>query len=245
MKFKNPFKDLSKFELALWLSSVLIVSGSFLLFSSEDILTLIASLIGVTALIFVAKGYVLGQVLTVAFAVFYGIISFHFKYYGEMITYLCMTAPIAIMSVISWIRHPFAESKEVEVNRISKMQAIVMIFLTILVTFAFYFILKALGNANLGFSTISITTSFLASYLTFLRSPFYALAYAANDVVLIILWVLATFESLSYLPMVMCFIMFFANDFYGFFNWRRMQKHQATVASRTAECQRKPNQTAV
>lgn len=245
MKLKNPFKDLSKFELALWLSSVLVVSASFLFFSSEDILTLIASLIGVTALIFVAKGYVLGQVLTVVFAVFYGIISFHFRYYGEMITYLCMTAPIAILSVISWIRHPFAETKEVTVNHISKRQAFIMLFLTLLVTLAFYFILKALGNANLAFSTISVTTSFLASYLTFLRSPYYALAYAANDVVLIVLWVLATFESLSYLPMIMCFVMFFVNDFYGFFNWRRMQKRQTDASSPAVAAQTASNPTRV
>lgn len=245
MKFKNPFMDLTKFEWILWSCSVIMVTGSFLVFSSEDILTLIASLIGVTALIFVAKGYVAGQILTVAFAVFYGIISFYFKYYGEMITYLGMTAPIALMAVISWLKHPFADTKEVAVNRLVKSQVFVMLIATVLVTLGFYFILKALGNANLTVSTISVTTSFLASYLTFLRSPYYALAYAANDIVLIVLWILATMESFSYLPMVICFIMFFINDFYGFFNWRRMQKRQASAASIAVANQSEPNQITV
>ncbi len=245
MNFKNPFKDLTKFEFTLWICSVLFVTGSFLLFSSDDILTLIASLIGVTALIFVAKGYVLGQVLTVLFAVFYGIISFHFTYYGEMITYLGMTAPIAVLAVISWLKHPFQSSKEVSVNRLSEKSIGVMLFLTAIVTFAFYFILKALGNANLAISTISVATSFLASYLTFLRSPYYALAYATNDVVLIVLWILATLENFSYLPMVICFIMFFANDFYGFFNWRRMQRRQAAaVTQMKQECSESSQTTA-
>lgn len=225
MKIKQSFKDLTKFEWILWIVSVIAVLVSFLI-SPEDYLTLIASLIGVTALIFVAKGYVLGQVLTVVFAVFYGIISFYFRYYGEMITYLGMTAPIAMMAVISWIKHPFQQSAEVEVHLVTRKQAGVMIGLTVLVTVAFYFILRAMGNANLLFSTISVTTSFLASYLTFLRSSYYALAYAANDVVLIILWVLASLADISYLPMVMCFVMFLVNDMYGFMNWRRMQKRQ-------------------
>ena len=86
--------------------------------------------------------------------------------------------------------------------------------------------LTALNTANLIFSTISITTSFVASYLTFLRSPYYAIGYSANDVVLIILWILASVEDISYLPMVACFIMFLFNDLYGFYNWRRMQKRQ-------------------
>jgi len=245
MKFKNPFLDLTNFEWILWICSVTMVSAAFLVFSSDDILTLIASLIGVTALIFVAKGYVTGQVLTVVFALFYGIISFHFRYYGEMITYLGMTAPIALMAVISWLKHPFAGTKEVTVNRLAKSQVFIMLLATVLVTLSFYFILKALGNANLAVSTISVTTSFLASYLTFLRSPYYALAYAANDIVLIILWILATMESFSYLPMVICFIMFFINDFYGFFNWRRMQKRQAAAAAHSAVKQPEPNQITV
>ena len=66
-----------------------------------------------------------------------------------------------------------------------------MWLLTAAVTAGFYFILRALGTANLLPSTVSVTTSFLAVYLTFHRSPLYALGYAANDVVLIVLWLLA------------------------------------------------------
>ncbi len=226
MKIKNPFADLTKFELFLWLSSVGITICAGIFSGLEGILNTAASLIGVTALIFVAKGYVLGQALTVVFAVFYGIISFHFRYYGEMITYLGMTAPIAALAVISWLKHPYKGTKEVEVHKLTKRQCIVMWVLTIIVTAAFYFILSALGNANILFSTISVSTSFIASYLTFYRSPYYAIGYASNDIVLIVLWVLASIENSSYIPMIICFVMFFANDMYGFFNWRRMKKRQ-------------------
>ena len=226
MKIKNPFNDLTGFEKCLWITSVCMTVLSFLISGGGDILSMTASLIGVTALIFIAKGYVLGQVLTVVFSVFYGIVSFYFRYYGEMITYLCMTAPIAVLSVISWLRHPYEGTKEVEVNKVTKKQVTVMIILTVIVTFIFYFILKALKNENLFFSTVSITTSFIASYLTFLRSPYYAVGYAANDIVLIILWIFAATENISYLPMVICFVMFFINDMYGFYNWEKMRKKQ-------------------
>lgn len=75
-------------------------------------------------------------------------------------------------------------------------------------------------------STVSVTTSFIAVYLTFRRSPYFALAYGANDIVLIILWVMATAKDRSYLSVVVCFVMFLINDLYGFINWRRMQKRQ-------------------
>ena len=225
MQLRNPFRSLTPFEIVFWIFSLMAVALSFLL-SGGDILSLIASLIGVTALIFVAKGMVAGQLLTVAFAVFYGIVSFHFRYYGEMITYLGMSAPIAILATISWIRHPYKDSAEVEVHRMRLREWGVLALLALLVTTAFYFILRALGNASLAVSTVSITTSFVAAYLSWKRSPFYAVAYAANDIVLIVLWVIAALEDFSYFPMVMCFSVFFLQDGYGFFSWMRMQKRQ-------------------
>jgi len=229
-KYLVSFKTLTKFEKGLWLTSLAVTILSYLLsylFSGGgDLLNLIASLIGVTALIFVAKGLVLGQLLTVVFSVFYGIISVLFSYYGEMITYLFMTTPMAIVAAIEWIKNPYKDTQEVKVHKVTKKQLVIMWLLALVVTVLFYFILKALNTANLFFSTLSITTSFVASYLTFLRSPYYAIGYSANDVVLIILWILASVEDISYLPMVACFIMFLFNDLYGFYNWRRMQKRQ-------------------
>jgi len=200
---------------------------SFVLSGGGDALTLIASLIGVTALIFLAKGYVLGQLLTIVFAVFYGVISYYFRYYGEMLTYLGMTAPSAAAAAITWLRHPYQGTKEVEVHRLSGRQWALICALCAAVTFIFYHLLALLGNANLPLSTVSITTSFLASALTFYRNPYYALAYAANDIILVGLWVFASMEDLSYLPMVVCFSMFLMNDLYGYISWQRMKKRQA------------------
>ena len=183
---KNPFCILSKGELLLWIISLITVTASFLFSPSKDFLTLTASLIGVTALIFIARGHVFGQILSVIFAVFYGIVSFYFRYYGETITYLGMSAPISILSTISWLLHPYEKTAEVKVSHITKKQMFVICVLALLVTGFFYFILKALGNANLIVSVISVTTSFIASYLAFLRSPWYAVAYSVNDIILII-----------------------------------------------------------
>lgn len=227
MKIYNFFCSLTKFELCLWIISLFVVTISFVFTGEGSILTLVASLIGVTALIFIAKGHVLGQVLTVVFSLFYALISYQFQYYGEMITYLGMTTPIAIMSVISWVRHPYKDEKsEVEIANLSKKNIVIMITLTIIITFCFYFILAYFNTANLTISTISIATSFLASYLMLFRSPAYAMAYGANDIVLIILWILATTENISYFPMIICFVMFLCNDLYGFYNWNKMKQRQ-------------------
>lgn len=226
MKIKNPFSHLTKFELGLWLVSLAVVAASFIFSPATDYLTLAASLIGVTALILIAKGLVFGQVLCVIFAAMYGIVSFRAQYYGEMITYIGMSAPAAVAAIVAWLKNPYGENDEVKVNRPSRRSIISAFAATVAVTVAFYFILGALGTANLWFSTLSVATSFIASALMFLRSPYYAVAYAANDVVLIVLWILASFSNISDLPMIFCFVMFLLNDLYGFISWRRMERRQ-------------------
>lgn len=208
--------------------SVGVILAAFFLFDRENYLTLIASLIGVTSLIFNAKGNPFGQILMIVFSVLYGGISYSFRYYGEMITYLGMTLPMSVFALVAWLKNPYQGKKaEVAVNRIGGKEYIFAGILTLIVTIFFYWILKYFHTANLLPSTISVTTSFLAVYLTFRRSAYYAIAYAANDVILIALWALASRFDPSYLSVAACFLAFLANDLYGFISWRMMEKRQA------------------
>lgn len=217
----------SKLEIILWLSSVGLILSSFCIFDRESYLTLAASLIGVTSLIFNAKDNPFGQFLMVIFSMLYGIISYGFSYYGEMVTYLGMTMPMAAFALISWLRNPYKKNKaEVKVNTITKKEIFFMVIIAAVVTVLFYFILKYFNTANIVLSTLSVTTSFVAVYLTFRRSPFFAVAYALNDIVLIALWILASIHDIRYVSVVVCFITFLVNDIYGFINWQKMKIRQ-------------------
>ena len=169
---KKLISYFSRSEQILWSGSAGLVLLSFLTFDQENFMTLAASLIGVTSLIFNAKGNPIGQALMILFSLLYGIISYSFSYYGEMITYLGMTAPMALFALISWLRNPYNGNRaEVAVNRICKGETVFMCVLTAVVTVAFYFILDYFNTANILPSTVSVTTTFLAVYLTF-RRPF-------------------------------------------------------------------------
>ena len=217
----------TKLEITLWSISTAAIVLSFLLFDRANYLTLVASVIGVTSLIFNAKGNPFGQLLMVLFSILYGIISYTFCYYGEMITYLGMTGPMAAFALVAWLRHPYQGNRaEVAVNQLRRREICWMLLLSAAVTVLFYFILDHFHTANLLPSTLSVTTSFIAVYLTFRRSPYFALAYAANDIVLIVLWALAAAENITYISVIICFVMFLANDLYGFISWRKMEKRQ-------------------
>lgn len=218
------------FEIWLWLGSYAVILGSYFLFGGTDYVTLVATLLGVVSLTYTAKGNPIGPFLMIIFSVLYSIVSYSFAYYGEMLTYLGMSAPMALFALISWLRNPFKGNKsEVTVGTISAKEGVCMFLLSALVTVLFYFLLKYCNTANLLPSTLSVTTSFLAAYLTFRRSPYYALAYAANDVVLIGLWVLASLKEASYVSVVVCFLVFLVYDIYGFYSWKQLERKQAEL----------------
>ncbi len=228
MKLRAALRSFTAAEYALWGGSVVLILAAYALFGGDGSLTLIASLVGVTSLIFNAKGNAVGQLLMVVFSILYGIISYAASYYGEMVTYLGMTLPMAVWALVAWLRHPYRGRRaEVSVNRLSAREYGLMAALTVAVTVLFFFILRALGTAYLPLSTLSVTTSFAAVYLTARRSPIYAIAYAANDAVLILLWILDARHDPASLSVVVCFVAFLANDLYGFVSWRRMERRQS------------------
>lgn len=225
---KSVLKYFSAGEGALWFMSVLTIVLSFIISESTNYPALIASIIGVSSIIFCSKGNPVGQVLMIVFSIIYGMISYSFSYYGEMFTYLGMTAPMCIFALISWLKNPYGGNRsEVKINTIKNSEWLFAILITIIVTVIFYFILRYFNTANLIPSTLSVATSFLAVYLTFRRSPWFALVYAMNDFVLIILWLIASYSNRSFISVMVCFMVFFINDLFCFVSWLRMKKRQS------------------
>ena len=140
-----------------------------------------------------------------------------------MITYLGMTMPMAIWSTITWLKNPAKNGKEVAIQKLRLKHIVWLMLFGTITTIVFYYILAVLNTPNIVFSTISITTSFLAASLTMLRSSYYAFGYALNDIVLIILWMFASLKNPAYIPVTINFAIFFFNDMYGFICWKKRE----------------------
>lgn len=230
LKASALFNYFSAAEKLLWSCSVALILVSFLLFDGENWLALTASLIGVTSLLFNAKGNPVGQVIGIVFCLIYGFISWKYAYYGEMITYLGMTMPMSVVTLIIWLRNPFKGNRLcVQVGRLRRRDLFWLVFLTVVITVVFGYLLAILHTVNLAPSILSISTSTIAVYLSWRRSPWFAVGYALNDLVLIVLWSLAAAQDPRAVSVLMCFVAFFANDLYGFRNWRRMLCQQQTA----------------
>lgn len=218
-------KYFTKTEILLWSVSVTLIFTAFLIFDRVYFLTLIASLVGVTSLIFCAKGNPVGQALMIVFSMLYGIISLGFSYYDEMITYLGMTMPMAVVSLISWVKNPYNGNKsEVRVNKISRREMILALILTAAVTAVFYFKGIQHGEPDTGY--IFRNNKLLCGISYFPEKSAVCCRICRQRLGFDHTPDLAAFSNISYLSVTVCFSAFFANDLYGFISWRRIEKRQ-------------------
>lgn len=220
---------LTKFETCLCLVSVLVIVIGFCFAQEKDVLNLVSSLIGVTSLIYIAKGNLFGEILSLIFGILYSFISYQNRLFSELITYGFMYVPLSIATIVTWFRHPYKDEKTVEITKTSLKLFLLIVLLGFIVTIIFYFLLKYLNTPSLYVSTFSILTSFIASALVILRSPYYALAFALNDIVLIILWTISTISNVQNITILLCFVVFFFNDIYGFIAWNKRFKKQQGI----------------
>lgn len=224
-KIKDSFKNLNKLELTILLSSEIIIILTFILSNEKNILSLLSSILGGISLIFLAKGDYIGHFISIIYSILYIIISYQCRYYGEIFIYILLMIPLSIFSIIVWKKNQ-ANEHEVKVSNIFKKDIILIIISTLIIGLIFYFILKYLKTENLIISTISVMTSFSASLLSIKRSPYYAIMYIINDLVLITMWSLTLKNNISYLPNVICFFAFLESDIYGLINWKKLEKKQ-------------------
>ncbi|MDE7337385.1 MAG: nicotinamide riboside transporter PnuC, partial [Clostridia bacterium] len=185
----------------------------------------ITGLFGLSCVLFAAKGKVIGILFTWVMIVFYSILSYKNKYYGEVFINVCMMFPMTIISLVAWIKN-LGKDYVVKVNSIKKTEIIIVFAVACAAFVAFYFILRALGTSQLIFSTISIVTSVLATYFQSRRSKYGFLAFLVNDAVLCVLWLFATLEDVKNVAMLTAVSLYVVSDIYGFISWGALQRRQ-------------------
>lgn len=225
--FEKVFKYFTKREWLIWIGSILIISIFFFANKDKNWIVYIASLIGASALIFTAKANPVSNLLFVAFSILYAYNSYITSYFGEVFNFLCINMVLAIISYISWIKNLNKSNKsETTINNLSKKNIVLSLIISIFVTFVMFFVLKYLGTSNLIISTLSVGTNFFASTLMIQRCSYFSIVYAFNDIIVIILWSIASMEDISNLPNIIYFIITFINDIYIFFNWKKIKEKQ-------------------
>ena len=223
---KKYFEDWNKFEKTFLVCGLLVSILSSIIFNGTIIDTLYTSLYLITALL-MSKGKVECYFIGFVSVFFYGIVSYNQGYYGELIITAFLTFPIMIVGIISWLRHQDKEDDTVIISSLSKKEITIVLLSQLLLFWIYYFILKIFNTELLVISTISIVTSVLASYFEARRSELSLFCYIANDLVIIILWIIPIVNgNIELISVLVGPILLLINDIYGSYNWSRIKKWQ-------------------
>ena len=220
------YKDWTLFDLILILTSEILVIVTSFVFHSDFWNTATAALY-ILAALHLAKGKVAGYVLGLIVVAFYCFISYREALYGELIHYLLLETPLWTAGIIGWLKNHDEKTDSVKMNIIGKKEWFFATIGTIVISVAFYFILKALNTNQLVFSTLSIVVNVFSEYLIMRRSRFGFIGYITCDILLMILWgVPMLYGELEIIPMFINGIANFAIDVYGLINWVNLQRIQ-------------------
>ena len=218
---KKLFKDWTKFEIFLLLSSIAIIIFSGV-FCKSTILTIICSITGILCALMQAKGKIMSQFIGLVLVVLYSILSFENKYYGEVLIYIFIMLPLFVSGIISWIKNVDKETNIVNENELSKKEWIILTTISIILFIGLYYLLKYFNTSQLFVSTLSMVTSLFATYLVARRSKYGFLFYIGNDIILFILWGMPViYGNLLLIPMLISPLIYFINDSYGWISWNR------------------------
>ena len=195
--------------------------------SKSDILTTSCSIIDILAMLLIAKGKNIGQLLGILITVLYSIVSFKNGFYGEVIIYIFMMLPMYLIGIVSWIKHKNKETNSVEINNIYKSEWIIVSIVSVIVFIGVYYLLKAFNTNELLVSTLSVLASLFGIFFQIRRSRYAFIFYIINDIILAILWGIPVINGeFSLLPIFLDPVFIFLNDMYGFYNWTRLEKKQ-------------------
>ena len=223
---KKYFSDWNKFEISFLICGLLTSVISAIIFNGTVIDTLYTSLYLITALL-MSKGKVESYFVGFVSVFFYGIVSYNQGYYGELIITAFLTFPIMIIGIISWIKHQDKEEDTVIISSLSKKEITIVLISQLLLFWIYYFLLKLFNTDLLVVSTISVVTSVLASYFEARRSELSLFCYIANDLVIIILWLIPIINGQTELISVLIGqVLILINDIYGSYNWSILKKKQ-------------------
>lgn len=194
--------------------------------SSIDILIIISVLMGFLASCLNIKTKRIAFVFYFIYAFIYGIVSLILNNYGEGVLNIVYALPLYLYTIYKLY---FKKNKETitKINHLKVRMYILCVFIIIIVTIGYGFILKALKSNYPFLNALATSTCIIASFLASKRYLDQWVFYMLYALSLIVLWLLnyLNYQSSGILYLILnIFYMF--NNIYGFLLYFKLLKHQ-------------------
>ena len=188
------------------------------------------SILGITTLYLISKGYIFGNVIGVVQVILLCVISLDRHYYGELISELLFTLPGFAISIYSWTatsRH--RERKFVHISSdISKTEWILLPIIYVVAFTGSYFLLRAINTNLLIISTLSFVLKLFYAYFLVKKNKLNFVVKILINIINITMYIIAcTQGALNMLPIVVSYFGYLLISTFGLVNWIMIERRQS------------------
>lgn len=225
---KKFFKDIKWYEYLFVEISLVVMITLSIVFHSH-IFYILSSTFGVVGVLFLTKVNVVGIFVGIVQIVFYSIISYLNGFYGEMVNNLCVTLPLYIANLITWLKNLYSKNGQVKINSsISWKEVVAAIGVVVILSVGMFSVLDYFNTTMVFVSTLSFTFNTLAIYFLARRSSLNFVFYIFNNIANFTMWgtLIITTHDLSMLITLINVVVYFLLNCYGLYNWFMTRKKQ-------------------
>ncbi len=217
---KSEIQTFGKYEKIFFpLIIIFILSISF--YMKDDKIALISAICGVSYSILAGKGKFYCYFFGIMSTFCYGYISFKNTIYGNVLLNLGYYLPMQILGIFSWKKNLKQDGTEIVKTKLPLKTQIIYLSLTLLVTIATYFVIKAMGDKYPLVDSITTVFSILGMYLTVKRCIEQWYAWIIVNGLSVLMWIFAYLNGSKCFATILMWLVYFILAFYFLNSWRK------------------------
>lgn len=238
----NKLKKQSKFTIYWFLSFIVLGAVCLILDFKNSWFNVFDLYILMINIYLVARGKLAGMYIGVLECLFYAFICYKTQLFGEVIKVMCISVPLNIYTIISWIvsmkkqkkeKYVDSDSKEdIIIKRFNKKLITLYLFISVSCVALSYILLKfGLKQKNALFlSSVALMITIVGKILTAQRFMESYAVFVVGDIICMLMWgqtLLQVGFSIASLSMIIYYIACLANDIYAYGLWKSMYRKVA------------------
>lgn len=213
----------------LWLIIATLVILILSIYWKDNVVSAIAALTGVWCVILTGKGKRSSFIFGVVNVLFYAIIAFQAKYYGEVMLNVIYYFPMNFVGWFAWSKHMNDDTGEVVKTRLPLKKGLVVYLLTAVAIFFYGLVLRALGG-NLPFvDSMSTVVSVTAQILSIRRLTEQWILWIVVDVVTVIMWAVNFAQGGESIATLAMWSVYLLNAIFMFIRWNKEAKAECAT----------------
>ena len=221
--FASEIKGWKKLDVC-WLAIATAVILGLSIYWKDSFVGIVSALTGVWCVIFTGKGKRSSFIFGTINVLFYAIISFNAKYYGEVMLNLIYYLPMNFVGWFMWKKYMDDDTGEVKKTHLSLKKSTIVYVATAMAIVIYGLVLKQLGGELPYIDSMSTVVSVTAQILSVRRLTEQWVLWIVVDVVTVIMWGVKFAQGGENIATLAMWSVYLINAIIMFIKWNKEAK---------------------